>query len=370
VRDVVLPVVAIRVGLLAIAGIAGPPLARGADLAKDLPTDVPQWLAVWDRWDGPHYLTLAAHGYDPRGDVALAAFFPLYPATIAAVSVVLPPLIAAMTISFVATLVASLALYELVRRDADDASVARRSVLAMNLFPTAFVLVAPYAEGLFLALSIVAFLAARAERWATAGVAGFLAALARVQGWLLGPALFVEAVAGRVWRPHRRFEPFVWAVQPFAAIAVFLAINDLAYGDPTFFLGQQADHFYHHLGWPWVVLGDLVRGVAEHTDPLWALIDLAPLIAYAFLAVVIVWAARSPRSRPAYLAYVLLGFIALASVTFPISAPRYVGALFPAFIALASLSDLDRRLWLGWLAVSTVGLVGFTINFVAGGWAF
>ena len=40
------------------------------------------------------------------------------------------------------------------------------------------------------------------------------------------------------------------------------------------------------------------------------------------------------------------------------------------FVALGSLSDLDRRLWLSWLALSTVGLVGFTINFVAGGWAF
>jgi hypothetical protein len=370
VRDVIVPVLAIRVGLLVLGGIVGPPLARAFDHTKELPTDVPMWLAVWDRWDGPHYLTLAARGYDPHGDVALAAFFPLYPATIAVASFVLHPLVAAMAISFLATLVASVVLYSLVRRDGGDAGLARRAVLAMNLFPTAFVLVAPYAEALFLALSIGAVYAARVQRWAAAGVLGFLSALARVQGWLLGPALAVEALVNGGGRPRRRVEPLIWAAQPFVGIAVFLAINKIAYGDPTFFLGQQADHFYHRLEWPWVVLGSLVAGIAEHSDPLWPLVYLAPLVAYVFLAAAVVWAARSARSRPSYLAYLVLAFVALASVTFPISAPRYVGALFPVFIALASLADRDRRLWMAWLALSTAGLVGFTVNFVAGGWAF
>jgi hypothetical protein len=383
VRDVVVPVLAIRVGLLAIGGLVGPPLGRAVGLMQDLPQDMPDWLAVWDRWDGPHYLAIAAGGYDRHGDPALAAFFPLYPAAIAALGVLLPPLVAAMAISFLATLGASLALYGLVLRDGGDRPTARRAVLAMNLFPTSFVLVAPYAEALFLALSIGAVLAARVERWIGAGFLGFLAALTRVQGWLLVPMLAVEAVLrARTPEPEGavsgdgvdRRGPLVvrlvWAFLPVGGIVMLFAINAVSYGSPTFFLGQQADHFFHHLDWPWVVIGDLVRGTLDRADPLWGLVYLAPLAAYALLAAVVLWAVRSPRSRPAYPAYVALAFLALVSVTWPISAPRYVGALFPVFLALADLGSGHRRWWLAWLALSTIGLVGFTINFVAGGWAF
>lgn len=360
VREVVAPVVTVRVALLVVGAIVGPPFGRLADL----PEGLPDWLRVWDRWDGPHYLEIAARGYDPSGDPALSAYLPLYPALTGVGSVALPPLVAAMLISFLATLAASWGLRELVLRDGGDPATARRAVLALNLFPTSFVLVAPYAEALFLALSIGALLAARADRWAGAGLLGFLSALARVQGWLLAPVLVVDHLVRRGIGPR-----VAWAALVVGGPLVMLVIDQVAYGDAFFFLRQQAGHFYHSLEAPWVVLGALVAGIARADDPRWPMLYLAPLVAYVALAAVAVWSLRAQASRPAYAAYVLLALVALASVTWPISAPRYVGALFPVFIAWADVGR-HRRLWRFSLAVSVPLLLVFTGVFTAGGWAF
>jgi hypothetical protein len=364
--DVLAPVVVMRVALLMVGALAGGLLGSPPDAA---PKDLPEWLRVWDRWDGPHYLQIAARGYDPTGDPALAAFLPLYPALIRLGSFVAPPLVAAMLISFVATVAASLALYALVLRDGGDRAMARRAVIAINVFPTSFALVAPYAEALFLALSIGALLAARVDRWAQAGFLGLLAGLARLQGWLLGPVLLVEHVHRQGFARHGLGRRMFWALAVGLAPVLFLGINALAYGDPLFFLGQQAWHFGHSLAPPWVVVGDLVAGVARHDDPLWPGLYLAPIVAYLVLAAVAVWSLRATSSRPAYATYVLLALVVLASVTWPISAPRYVGAVFPVFIALADIGR-HRRLWLAWVTVSALMLVGITAIFVAGGWVF
>lgn len=359
--DVIAPVIAVRVGLLVVGALAGGLLGSRPSAA---PADLPEWLRVWDRWDGPHYLQIAARGYDPTGDPALAAFLPLYPVLIRLGSLVVPPLIAAMLISFLATLAASLALYALVLRDGGDRAMARRAVIALNVFPSSFALVAPYAEALFLALSIGALLAARMDRWAQAGLLGLLAGLARLQGWLLGPVLLVDHFAR-----HRLGRRMLWALIVGLAPLLFLGINAVAYGDPFFFLAQEAWHFGHTLEAPWAVIVDLLSGVARHDDPLWPGLYLAPIVSYAVLAAVAVWSLRSRSSRLAYATYVLLALVALASVTWPISAPRYVGAIFPVFIAIADMGR-HRRLWLAWVTLSTVLLVGITAVFVAGGWVF
>ena len=57
----------------------------------------------------------------------------------------------------------------------------------------AFFLIAPYGEGLFLLLTILAFWGARRDRWWLAGLAGAAAAATRSVGILLVPALLVEA---------------------------------------------------------------------------------------------------------------------------------------------------------------------------------
>src|SRR5215207_1022575 len=48
------------------------------------------WLAIWNRWDAPHYLDIARMGYVAEGvEARWIVFFPLYPWLVRAASWVL-----------------------------------------------------------------------------------------------------------------------------------------------------------------------------------------------------------------------------------------------------------------------------------------
>ena len=69
-----------------------------------------------------------------------------------------------------------------------------RAAWFLLIFPTAYFLHIGYTEALFMALVLGSFLAARTERWWLAGLLGGLAALTRVNGLVLMPALPAEAL--------------------------------------------------------------------------------------------------------------------------------------------------------------------------------
>ena len=71
--------------------------------------------------------------------------------------------------------------------------VGLRAAWFLLIFPTAYFLHIGYTESLFLALVLGSFLAARTDRWWLAGILGGLAALTRINGLVLIPALAAEA---------------------------------------------------------------------------------------------------------------------------------------------------------------------------------
>ncbi|MBP1704592.1 MAG: hypothetical protein H6Q36_331 [Chloroflexi bacterium] len=357
--DAVVLTTLIRACLLVAAAIAVTILGDERARARD-------FLQIWNAWDTPHYLAIASGGYDPAGDPALVAFFPLLPMLIRAGSAVLPPLAAGLLISYLATVAAAIGLHRLARLDGGSAGIARNAVLAMNLSPTSFALVAPYTEPLFLALVIWAFVAARRDDWLGTGMLGLLAAVTRLQGVLLLPSLAVEAFAR-----HRRLR---WGMAPLLLVAagplIYLGINWLAYGDPFFFVGVQESIFFHRAAPPWDVLANLWRGVATvRWDQEWALVYVAPAIAFVVLAAVFGWTLVSRRSRTSYAVYTGLTLLSLAMLTWPISTPRYLLGVFPLFLAIAGPA---RRPEIGipLLVGSVVLLLAFLAQFSIGGWAF
>ncbi len=110
-------------------------------------------------------------------------------------------LLAALLVSNVAFLGALLALFALTA-DAFGERVARRAIVVAALFPTAFFFLAPYTESLFLFLSILAFRAARHDRWGRVAVSGALAALTRSVGHPADPGPPGGGVLGEA-RPQR-----------------------------------------------------------------------------------------------------------------------------------------------------------------------
>lgn len=158
------------------------------------------------RWDAAWYLTIAHYGYLPElgpFTAQRAAFFPLYPLLIWAVSLVgMAGALAGVLVSLVALLAALYALHRLItlelsagyllpsmaqtlREKISDRRVARLALASMAFGPMAFFLSADYSESLYLALSIGVFLQARRGRWMWVGVLGGLAAATRSTGVLL-----------------------------------------------------------------------------------------------------------------------------------------------------------------------------------------
>jgi hypothetical protein len=357
--DAVVLTTLIRLCLLAAAPIVVSLVGDERARARDL-------LQIWNAWDTPHYLAIAAGGYDPAGDPALVAFVPLLPILVRLGSAVVPPLAAGLLISYLATVAAAIGLHRLARLDGGSPAIARNAVLAMNLAPTSFALAAPYTEPLFLALVIWAFVRARRDDWLGSGVLGLLAALTRLQGVLLLPALAVDAFA-RHHRPRWRMAPLLLVA---AGPLIYLGINWLAYGDPFFFVGIQQSIFFHRAAPPWDVLANLWRGVvAFRLDQEWALVYVAPLLAFVVLAGVFGWTLVSRRSRPSYSVYAGLTLLSLSMLTWPISTPRYLLGVFPLFLAIAGPA---QRPWIGipLLVGSVALLLVFLAQFSVGGWAF
>jgi hypothetical protein len=161
------------------------------------------FLTPLRQWDGTWYLQIAQHGYDPTfGHGNAAAFFPLYPATIAAVRLVVPlsNALLGVVISTLAFGVAVCAVYRLTA-DRFGAEVARRTITYMGIAPLAFVFSSVYTESLCLALVAGSFLLLERRRVTAACTLAAFAVLARPIGLLLAPA-----IAWRVFDEHgRRF---------------------------------------------------------------------------------------------------------------------------------------------------------------------
>lgn len=182
------------------------------------------------RWDAAWYLTIAHYGYLPElgpFTAQRAAFFPLYPLLIWAVSLVgMAGALAGVLVSLAALLAALYALHRLttlelssgyllpqmtrrLRSSIADRDVARLALATTAFGPMAFFLSADYSESLYLALSIGVFLQARRGRWMWVGVLGGLAAATRSTGVLLIlPGLALYLLGPRSDRePDYAFEP-------------------------------------------------------------------------------------------------------------------------------------------------------------------
>jgi hypothetical protein len=346
-------------------------------LAQGRPIDIGQVLAVWNRWDAPHYLDLAIWGYmavDPgvsptfgqTGDMDLMiVFYPLFPAAIALVRVAVPDLVAPILVSSVALAAAALLLYRVVAAELGEA-VGKRAVVFLLIFPTAYFLHIGYTESLFLALALGAFLAARRGRWGSAGLAGGLAALTRINGLLLIPALAADAWSE--WRTDRRWRaPWAWIGLVAVGFGGYLLLNQVVYGDPFAFLAIQRDHWSKSLAWPWEGIGGVVSRLSGDNLEDVAILGVAEMAAIVLGLVGTAVAIR--RFRPSWAVWMGANWLLFVSTAFVLSVPRYALVMFPLFAWFALLAE---RRWVGVAigAVSVGLLLWFSGRFALGSWAF
>ena len=342
-------------------------------------------LAPLARWDSVWYLRIAESGYD--GSANRSAFFPLYPLLVRAVATPFGGsnaalLLAAFAISLACFVGALALLYRLTEIELGR-RLARPTLLLLAVFPAALYFGAPYSESLFLLLAVGAFLAARTDHWAWAGVCAGLASATRSAGLLLVIPLALIWWSSRPRRPANA----AWLLLAPCGIGAYALWLGLVEGDALRFLDVQAA-WSRELSVPlagaWDGLLAAVDGVRQLAsgsrtpvyfeiaagDPFRiAAINIMLFATLVFAVVACVGVLRRlPRAYGAWVAASLLLPLSLPVTPQPLmSLPRFVAVLFPIFMWLAIVCE-ERRWTDVVTAASAVGLGLFTAQYATWHW--
>lgn len=353
-------------------------------------------VAPLRQWDGLWYKLIAEQGYGDPDQIARAAFWPLYPWLMRLGSAVTgwSSDVVGYLISNVAFAVALVLLYRLVSLDFDR-TVARRTLIALAFFPTAFFFQAVYTESLFLMLVVGALLAARLEHWWLAGIVGALAALTRSYGVLLGLPFAVLLVQQYRLEVRRWFPAVGFAALPLLGPAIFGWHLNQVQGNWRAWADVQLQ-WNRYRATPWETLRcafsgcydfgssdgaewDWLRWLGE--NPTWdtatsyefrlaaADSDTLELVAtLLFLALAVIGLRKLPLYQSAFLIPgLLIPLYQPSQVHALMSMPRFGLTLFPLFVVLALLV---RTRWTAVpaLAVSTLLLILLTTQFALWYW--
>jgi hypothetical protein len=344
------------------------PEASGLRLAP--PFTGPDWLAGWAQWDSGWYRQIAVDGYSyVVGQQSTVAFFPAYPLAVrAARTVVDDAYVAGIVVTLLAGAgVAALMAGWLRARLSPPATWA--ALLAFLLFPYAFYLYGVvYADALFIAAVLGAFLLLESDRPALAGLAGAVATAARPIGVVVVAGLVVVALERR-----GGLRPFDLRRLRAVDAGVLLSLLGLGawclylwsrFDDPLAFAGAQAAWDQGAGPETWLKF-QFFRDVADLRSPrAWVLFMAHPLLTVA-AACLLPRVYRRFGAGYAIYAGLLIGLSALSTKNF-FGMARYLLAAFPCFAVLGELlveRPAVRRLA---LPASGAGLVVLTAIFGTG----
>ncbi len=366
---------AVAAVLYAVMGLLAPhlPAATGPHLAP--PFTGPGWLRGWAQWDSGWYQHIATHGYSwVRGQQSTVAFFPAYPVVVRWVTDVAGgAYVDGILVTLVAGAgVAALALMWL--RDRLSPPAAWAAFAALLLFPYAFYLYgAVYADALFIAAVLGAFLLLEADLPVLAGLAGAVATAARPLGIVLVAALVVRALERRgALRPpgggwvdlRRARQADAGVLLSLLGLAAWCAYLWSRFGDPLAFATAQAA--WHQGAGPstWLKF-QFFHDVADLRSPrAWVLFMAHPALTVAAACLVPRVFRRFGVGYGVYVA-LLIGLSALSTKNF-FGMARYLLAAFPCFAVLGELLVQRETLRKVVLAGSGLALVALTAVFGTG----
>lgn len=326
VRDVLIDFAVTRFAIVVIAELAA--VIIGQRAGTHITESSHLLLAVWGRWDAVHYLDIASIGYHGTD----MAFFPLYPALVAILGRFTGNhLIAGLLISNAAFFFGLLYLYKWVEHEFDR-TVARRAIFYISIFPTAVFFSAVYTESLFFALTVASFYYIREHKWVIAGIIGFFAALARVEGVILVVPFLIEWYQTYQGGQKRLFQPALAICLIPLGLAVYMAYLWVLNGDPLYFSHVQI-HWNRHLAPPWVAIGHALYVMQHATQPQTIANQFLELSFTALMIGVLIGGYK--RLRPSAWTYMALSILIPMSTSSLMSMPRFALVLFPMFTILA-----------------------------------
>ncbi|MFN8474342.1 MAG: glycosyltransferase family 39 protein [Anaerolineae bacterium] len=300
------------------------------------------FLDGWVRWDSYWYGGITAGGYSAVAQDGVhrnVAFFPMYPLATRGVAAIIPNIfMSGLIVSNVAFLLALILLYRLVSARY-NASVARRTIVLLSVFPFSFYFSAMYPEALFLLAFVAAFYFGEQRRWLLAGLCAAVASATREVGIavVLGLAILYLEQVQFDWR---RIRPnILWLLLGLAGLGGYFAYLGIQFGDP---LLSMKSHFVP--GWLEGVTPDMARetlvgfltlpsgGLAAGRYS--AILVMELLIFFGALLLSVLGWRRLP------IPYAVMGtLVVLLSFSAWIVMGRLVAPIFPLFMALALILD-------------------------------
>ncbi|HVC97111.1 MAG TPA: hypothetical protein VND64_25760 [Pirellulales bacterium] len=344
------------------------------------------------RWDSIWYYAVATEGYTGHGpDSRLTpGFLPLYPIFMRALGDVsgCGYFTAGVCVSRLALLCVVLLLPIYAREREGQAEPGWAVVVTLLAFPSAYILVAVYAEAMFVALALAAFVLARRRSHGWAALAAFGAALTRIHGLALIPAL---AVLG--WEQWRRGGPpaaalaettdgkrygrletyhaarhahsgtFLPAIGAASAYLALVGYFWIALGNPLAHLAAKYQGWHQKFTPPWTTLGGAIDRL-DHSlahpglGTVYTALELPCL--YLIGATVALLCVRRWWPEAVYVACAAAMSLCCGTLD---GVPRYTIALFPVFVVLSGLRRWPM-LWGLYLVTGVVLQVCLLVHFV------
>jgi hypothetical protein len=345
-------------------------------------------FGVWRRWDSIHYLDLAVNGYHAKHP-GPTVFGVLVPFSIHVFDAVLPGSVdlAAMVFETLAFGLALTLIYKVGEAYYGDAELGRWALIVTALLPLSYFFQAPMSESIYLAMALGVFYFGTNRRWFWAAICGFLATLARSQGFLLLPiaGLLLLEQNGFTLRHLTRWRDYSgWVGQIRKAIAQGWVLLLIPLGFVGFMLYRQSlglpslNEIYNKISYAYLVepLEGLIinlRWIVEHPADAITRVDLWALVVTLILSFV---ALRFPRHRRLPLIAYNFGFILVFvskvnwiygtnEVFFTQSFGRYALALFPlTFLVADGLRATTPLVRVLGMAMLLLGIVAFSALFV------
>jgi len=337
----------------------------GTDLRRT-PFPGRPWLGMWAHWDAGWYRDIADRGYWEfvPGRQGPLAFFPAYPLLMrAGRAIVGDTLLAGVMVTCAAGAVAAGLFYTWLKERLSPAA-AWTALLLFLLFPFSYYLYgAVYADSVFIAFALAAFLLVeRGHPW-LGGVAGAVATAARPVGFVLVISLAILVVHKRGgWRHLTWRDSGVLLAG--LGVGAFALYCWAAFGRPLAFVDAQQ-------GWnqtpgleTWLKV-QFFKDVQDFSSPLaWLVFVSHPILTLAGLALV----PRVVRRLGwAYGSFALLGLaISAVSTKNFFGMSRYVLSAFPCFAVAGELLAPRVRLRAAALAGSGLTLAAATSFFARG----
>jgi len=320
-------------------------------------------LWSFGNFDGVHYLLLSEKGYVFG---LTQAFFPFYPLLIRWLALIIHNrILVGLLISHFSLVGALILLFKLVKLDFSS-TVAKKTILSLIFFPTAFFFLSIYTESLFLFLLLGSFYLIRQKKFWLAGVVGAIASATRLVGIFLVIAFLYE------WwlTSKRRISQLVASLLPTGGLLIYMNYLGIKFGDPLMFAHVQAEFgagrsserliLLYQVFWRYLKMIFTV----DRSNPIYFTVWLEFLSAFIFL-LLLAWAWHKGE-RKSYLLFAILAYL-LPTLTGTFSSmPRYVLVLFPAFIMLGRIKS---AFWYSlWLLISASLLIISTALFTRGYW--